>query len=144
MECYDSPQALTSTACGFILLWDSWSQQRGIHIALVSWEGIVSKTCFVSYTINPGPVAMDAGEVVLVGLSPLLADRDVLFCYSPDGDLLWSEAPELPETAQLIEKIELLESGLFTVLWHSLPDSEGGTVSTFTRHDCKGGIISIE
>lgn len=142
MQCYDSPQALRFTGEGFVLLWDSWSEQRGVHMALIDNNGSVAKTEFVSYTVNPGPVALSAGNVIRVGLSPILAQSDVLFCYSPEGELLWSLAPPLPASAELIQEISLKVTGEFSVVWRSLPRSDGETGIVVTEHYSNGEINS--
>ena len=135
LVCYDSPQALVVTENGFALAWDSWSEERGIHLAFISSQGRVVDTRFATGTVNPGPVALESIDGWLVlGVSPILAEDDVLFFYSRTGERRRSITPELPDEAQLIESIQHSETGTFSVVWKSLPDEDGNAVISITEH----------
>ena len=135
LVCYDSPQALISTGVGFVLAWDSWSEERGVHLAFISADGSIDRTEFLTGTVNPGPVAMaELGNTVVVGVSPILSEGEILFFYSENGERLHAETPVLSQHAQLIESLQPTGAGTFSVHWKSLSDSDGNTMETATEH----------
>jgi hypothetical protein len=142
LVCYDTPLALVSTSEGFALAWDSWSGERGVHIAFLDGDGTVVRTVFVTGTVNPGPAALAVfHSSVIIGVSPLLAQDEILFCYSEDGERLWADRPVLPEGAELIESIAPSGDGTLSVLWKSLPDADGRTHDTVTEHSVTGSGV---
>lgn len=135
LNCYDTPQALAVTGSGFALAWDSWSEERGVHLAFVDHGGTVLSTDFVSETVNPGPVALvSAGSVLVLAVSPLLAQGDILNFYSTAGERIGAEKPILPDAAQLIQSASVVSGDSVETIWETLPDSCGATVETVSRH----------
>lgn len=122
--CYDSPYELLATEEGYTLLWDSWSEERGLHLAFIGPECSVDTTLFVAETVNPGPAEMIVfRDHILVAVSPLLAVDRVLFCFSSRGEPEWSVYPLLPQGADFITGLSADSAGI-TMSWRALTVTE--------------------
>ncbi len=143
-ECYDSPQAVCAVGDGMLLAWDSWSEERGIHLAVISENGTVESTEFIAGTIHPMNIAMDhQGGVTVLGVSPVASEEGVLFGLSQEGSVLWSSS-YCPEDAMVIHDIAVEDSGEFAVLWGTVPVGIGSSSLILTRHSAGGGVTESE
>jgi len=143
-QCYDEPQTICSTEEGMVLAWDSWSEERGVHLATIDEEGVVTGKHFITPTAHPMNIAMDHNAgLTVVGVSPLAAEDDVLFGINENGSVLWSVGTDcgLPDEASMILDIALEEDGGFQVLWNSGP--AGGEVPRYvvTTHLAGGEVL---
>lgn len=143
-ECYDSPECICAVEEGILLVWDSWSEERGIHLAFLGENAAVRNTEFISGTAHPMNTALDhrSGATIL-GVSPIAAEEEVLFGLSDQGSVLWSSNC-FPEGAMVIHDIEVEESGEFTVLWGDVTVGVDGSSLLLTSHSNCGDVTALE
>lgn len=138
MQCYDAPGGLIQHDGGYILLWDSWSEDRGLHLAELDESGNVLETVFAFETIHPGATTLAGDEnLFVVGISPLLAgDNPALIGYSSFGHELWSfHMPwEIQDSTDYIVALSLSDSGEQVALWKTLA---GSGCCTTVSEDCE-------
>ena len=139
--CYDSPMNLFQFGEGFVLMWDSWSSQRGLHLALLDENGTVIETVFAVETLHPGPTAFTTEDNSFVlAVSPILAhDNPELTSYASVHDVVWSHF--LPEKdhdyADFIVDLSFAPSGELVALWRTMePESY-----YVTEHSRNGNML---
>ncbi len=143
--CYDSPLDLFQFKDGYVLMWDSWSSQRGLHLALLDENATVIETVFAVETLHPGPTALtvDNNSFVLA-VSPILAiDSPELTSYSSVHDVIWSQYlpvrdDDYPDFAY---DVSYAPSGELAVLWNTMATGEQSASYCVTVHSQEGHML---
>ncbi len=143
--CYDSPQNLFQFKNGFVLMWDSWSSQRGVHLARLDQNGSVIETVFAVETLNPASTALAADDnSFVVAVSPIVAcDNPALTAYTAVDTLLWSHF--LPEKdhnyADFVVDLSYTPSGELVALWETMATGEQPASYCVTEHSRNGDML---
>ena len=120
-DCYDAPYQLTPFADGYLLLWDSWSDERGLHLASIDSTGDVIETVFAVETMHPAPSALSADEnSFIVASSPaVIVEQNSLIKFAGLESIEWSQISQLEDEFDPCFSRDLIieDSGKFIVLW---------------------------
>lgn len=121
LECYDAPYQLTSFDEGFLLLWDSWSDERGLHLASIDSSGNIIDTIFAVETMHPAPAALSTTEnsFILVASPVVTFDEPSLVNYAGLDSIIWSH--DLPFEEEyypcFVVDFFIEDSEKFNLLW---------------------------
>ena len=120
-DCYDAPYQLTPFGEDYLLLWDSWSDERGLHLALVNSSGNVTETVFAVETAHPAPTILSSSEnSFTVALSPAVTmEATSLVKFYELESIEWSQIPQLEDDLNPCFARDMIvkDSGEFTVIW---------------------------
>ncbi len=145
--CYDTPSDLFAFNNGYILLWDSWSTERGLHLASIDSSGNVIETVFATGTIQPAASSVSSNSTsFVVAVAPLLMEGNTpLKAYTGIGDNIWSH--RLPRTeegyADFVVDISYLDSGEQVALWSTLATCNDVNLSDLTVLSPDGEMIEL-
>ncbi len=122
--CYDTPYQLISFEKDYLLLWDSWSDERGLHLALIDSSGNIVNTSFVIPTMHPAPTVLSATEnFFIIALSPIVTMEETsLVKFTGFESLVWSQVSQLEYEFNPCYSQDLIieSSGKFVVIWELL------------------------
>lgn len=143
--CYDSPLDLFQFKDGYVLMWDSWSSQRGLHLALLDENGAVIETIFAVETLHPGGTAMTIEDNSFVlAVSPILAlENPELTCYSSVHDVVWSHLLPVKDHdyADFVVDVSYAPSGELVALWRTMATGEQPAEYCVTKHSRNGNML---
>ncbi len=144
-ECYDYPRNLFQFSDGYVLVWDSWSSQKGLHLALLDENGTVIETVFAFETLYPGSTSVTVEDNSFVlAVSPILAlDNSELTSYASVHDVLWSHfLPEKDDVcADLVVDVSYAPSGELVALWRTMATGEQPASYCVTVHSQNGHML---
>lgn len=141
--CYDSPSNLFQFSDGYVFMWDSWSSQRGLHLALFDENGTVIETVFAVETLHPGSTAITVEDNSFVlAVSPILAlDNPQLTSYASVNDVVWSDflTEKDHDYADFVVDVSYAPSGELVALWRTMePESY-----YVTEHSRNGNMLEF-
>ncbi|MCK5841503.1 MAG: hypothetical protein KAH31_05010 [Candidatus Sabulitectum sp.] len=143
--CYDSPQNLFQFQDGYVLMWDSWSSQRGVHLARLDQNGSVIETVFAVETLHPAGTALAVEEnSFAVAVSPIVAiENPQLTGYGSVDNVLWSHfLPEKDhEYGDFVVDLSYAPSGELVALWRTMATGEQPASYCVTEHSRNGDML---